>query len=839
LAKITRICASACALPIGEIDAIHGGSDGLGTAFTAASLTTFGAGAAVHEANAIAAATRQNQPKARNGDLLDGSNSHTARRRFLATAMKLFAFGVPACMLAAIVALYVSGIDAAKLRITNESVTYTDRNGSVLGTVLGADSSHAVSVPLGAVSPAFLDAIVAAEDARFWHHGAIDLRALLRALRDLAVWGEARSGGSSIEMQLARSIYESPLGSSPDGTAQVRRKLLQIAMAERIAIISSKAAILDAYVNRVPMGGNVYGVEAASRTYFGEPAADLDLAQATLLAAIPNDPVRLAPGEDWAALRARQHFILQRMVELGDVTAASADRAFAESLHLRRHDSGIADAAHALFFLSRSPERANGRVRTTIDQSLQRFVQAQTEDVIAALQPYHVTDGAALVVDNRTGDVLAYVGSPDYFSDATLGRNDGVQALRQPGSSLKPFTYELALERRTIRSTSILADVPAAYAIAGGKLYEPGDYSGRFSGPVRVRYALANSLNAPAVQVLSALGVGALLARLHELGFTHLNHPASYYGLGLTLGSGEVSLWELVQAYSTIARGGEFSPLRLIANAAPESRPIGETAYWQLIADMLADPHARAKSFGLGSVLQMPFPAAVKTGTSSDFRDTWTVGFTRDYTVGAWVGNFDGSAMRGVSGVTGAGPLWNRIMLHLYEHNDDPPPFAPPRGFVRSAICATTGHAPSGNECPAVVQEWVPAGDLGAVKRPAAPNLARFDAWLALRPEASAGGLRIVFPHDGDVFVRNPTASALEAREQQLTLRAVGFGQVEWRVDGVPIRLDANGNAFWPLRLGSWRIDANDGAQRDRVTIRVVPSPRNAHPGFTYLKGAQ
>jgi penicillin-binding protein 1C len=744
--------------------------------------------------------------------------------------VKFRALALPACAAAALVALYVSGINVAKVAPPQGSVTYTDRNGSVLGTVLGAGSARAVTVPLAAVSRAFLDAIVAAEDARFWHHGAVDVPALLRAARDYAIFGEARSGGSTIEMQLARL-----LDPSSSDAGQVRRKIAQIALAERIAVASSKPAILDAYVNRVPMGGNLYGVEAAARTYFGEPASDLDLAQASLLAAIPNDPARFADPSNWAALRARQRFVLRRMAQLGEVTPARADRAFAESVALRGHDAGIASAPHALFFLARPGGDRSGRVRTTIDESLQRFVQAQTQDVVAALQAYHVTDAAALVVENATGNVLAYVGSPDYFSAEILGRNDGVQALRQPGSSLKPFTYELALERRTIHSTTILADVPAAYALPGGRLYQPGDYSGRFSGPVRVRYALANSLNAPAVEVLSKLGVGTLLERLRDLGFTHLDHPASYYGLGLTLGSGEVSLWELVQAYATLARGGLFVPLHLVTAPAAPPRPIGNSAYWALISDVLADAHARAKSFGVGSVLQMPFPAAVKTGTSSDFRDTWTVGFTRDYTVGAWVGNFDGSPMRGVSGVTGAGPLWNRIMLHLYERRDDPPAFAPPRGFVRAPICATTGHAPAPHDgCPAVVKEWVPAGDLAAVERPASVTGVRFDSWLALHGGAAASELRIVFPHDGDVFVCNPPASELQRAEQQLALRAVGSARhVRWSVGGTPLALDASGNAFWPLRLGTWPIDATDGVRHDRVIVRVVPPPHNARPGFT------
>jgi penicillin-binding protein 1C len=408
---------------------------------------------------------------------------------------KHFAFAVGICALAAAIALERSGIDVARLPAPHGSITYTDRNGIVLGTILGAASAHSVSVPLDSVSPAFVEAILAAEDARFWRHGAVDVRALLRAARDYAIVGEARSGGSTIAMQLARLLYPSTGG-------EIHGKLRQIALAERIEIASSKTSQLAAYLNRVPMGGNLYGVEAAARAYFGEPAKDLDVAQASLLAAIPNDPARLAPDADWPGLRARQRYVLGRMVDLDEITPATANRAFAETLNVRPRDSGINDAAHALFFLYATGGVRSGRVRTTLDRPLQRFVQAQTQDVIGALDRYHVTDAAALVVDNRSGEVLAYVGSPDYFSDEALGRNDGVQALRQPGSSLKPFTYELALERGTIRSTTILQDVPATYAIAGGKLYAPGDYSGRFSGPVRVRYALANSLNVPAVRVL-------------------------------------------------------------------------------------------------------------------------------------------------------------------------------------------------------------------------------------------------------------------------------------------------------------------------------------------------
>lgn len=750
--------------------------------------------------------------------------------------MKLFAlpvvFFAPVVVAAVAFGSYLTGIDVASLPPQSVAVTYTDRTGAPLGTVLASDASHAVSVPLSRVSPAFLEAIVAAEDARFFHHGAIDLAALARAARDYVVYGEARSGGSTIEMQLARLLHPSP--------STIAGKAVQMLRAQRIAIRSSKAAILEAYVNRVPMGGNLYGVEAAARTYFGEPAADLNVAQASLLVAIPNDPSHLAPDRNWSALRRRQQYVLQRMTELAIIDRVQARRAFAETLHVRLHDAGISDAAHALFFLYSQNVATNGRVRTTIDRSLQRFVQAQTRDVIGALQNYHVTDAAALVVDNDTGAVVAYVGSPNYFSDEALGRNDGVQALRQPGSSLKPFTYELALENRVIESTTILPDVPAAYALPGGRLYQPADYSGRFSGPVRVRYALANSLNVPAVRVLSSLGVGPLLARLRALAFSHLQRMPGYYGLGLTLGAGEVSLWELVGAYSAMARGGAMLPLHLID--APQASPpqrVGDASTWALVGDMLADSHARAHSFGIHSVLELPFWTAVKTGTSSDFRDTWAVGYTREYTVGVWVGNFDGTPMRGVSGVTGAGPLWNRIMLHLHE-NREPQSYPPPPGFVRATICATTGHAPLPG-CAAVVTEWVRPRDMPFVERPTQTRLGpEYNSWLARDPEVEhARQLRIVNPSDGGVFLRNAAHGDLEEREQRIALRAIGArAALHWTVNGEPLANDASGTAFFPLRLGSWTLEARDGTASDRVTIHVIAN-REARPGFTFQEPAR
>jgi penicillin-binding protein 1C len=616
-------------------------------------------------------------------------------------------------------------------------------------------------------------------------------------------------------MQLARLLTPVAPG--------MRGKLEEAFIAARLESGLTKAQILEAYANRIPMGSNLYGVQAAARTYFGEDARDLDLAQSALLAALPNDPVRLDPYLHWNALKVRQAYVLARMRDLGLIREEQRQRAVAERVLLQAPQDGIVAAPHFLFWLApRVPPQAT-EVRTTIDLRLQRFVQGQVRAVVEALGAHAVHDAAAIVIDNRTAQILAYVGSPDYFNDMILGRNDGVQALRQPGSALKPFLYELALEQRAIRPTTILQDVPTAYALPGARVYAPRDYSNHFTGPVRVRIALADSLNVPAVRVLEHVGVAPFLERLHELGFSHLNRPADYYGLGLTLGGGEVSLYELARAYTEAARGGAPVALQTtiadgaLSVLAPLQSDAQGSASWALVTDMLADRYARAAAFGVNSVLALPFSAAVKTGTSSDYRDTWTAGFTREYTVAVWVGNFDGSRMRGISGVTGAGPLWNRIMLHLHEQRD-PPDFDPPRGYVRRPICADTGTKPN-IACRAVVQEYLDAGDLLAYARPRG---------RVTPPDAS--GVRVLFPRDGDRFVWYPGGTAQRLQfvfgGPQGDLRVTLNGRTLTPVDG---------DYLWPLALGSYCLRvARAGGEAAARFVVVRPPPHRV--GFS-LRG--
>ncbi|GAA6621540.1 penicillin-binding protein 1C [Scytonema sp. NUACC26] len=761
----------------------------------------------------------------------------------------------------------IRAVDIAQQQLALE---FTDRNGLPLGTLLTRDQEHTSVVPLNQVSSLFIQAILAAEDGDFYHHGALDLKAAARAIKDAIYTRKIVSGASTITMQLARMLHPVP--------RTLSGKVQEIWLSWRLAAGMSKDEILAAYINRLPMGGNIYGVEAAARTYFSIPASDINLAQASLLAAIPNNPTYFDPLQHYPRLKQRQKYVLERLEQDKHITPARAKLADSEEIVFQSRQREIIAAPHFLFWLSaqfrpshsNKPEWKSNPILTTIDLPLQQFVEAQVQQLISTLAKNNVHHAAALVIDNHTGEVLAYVGSPDYFNEAQLGRNDGVQALRQPGSTLKPFLYELALEKGVIRPNTILADVPTHYAIPGAKLYSPTDYNKSFLGPVRVRVALANSLNIPAIRVLEKVGVPTFLDRLHQLGFEHLTQSPEYYGLGLTLGSGEVSLWELARAYLTMARQGEAVQLLTtvshssIPNRQPPipnrhyplspegtpSSPIAITPYpqrgprvpqspipnpttWQLITDMLRDRHARAIAFGVDSVLNLPFPTAVKTGTSSNFRDTWTVGFTADYTVATWVGNFDGDPMRQVSGVTGAAPLWNRIMLHLHEKHE-PVSFTPPEGMIQLPICTVSGLKPT-PDCSSIVQEYFYPENIQDYQHQNQFQLSHeYDDWLAKQEQSglTSSQIEIVSPHQGDLFL----LSRGDEAKQKLEFKLAGTPKVpvEWWLNGEKLTTDSSGSVFWNLRPGQWVLEARSGGMSDRINFQVeFANLKPTHRGFS------
>jgi penicillin-binding protein 1C len=731
---------------------------------------------------------------------------------------------------------YLAPIRAQNITQDSLAVEFSDRYGQPLGTLLSRDQNHTAVVPLDQVSPHFIQAIIAAEDKRYYQRGAVDSKAIVRAILEAIQARKIVSGASTITMQLARMLEPAP--------TTLVNKSREIWLSWRLVAGMNKNEILQAYINRLPMGGNLYGVEAASRTYFNIPATDLSLSQASLLAALPNDPTDLNPYYNLQGLKQRQRYVLDRMVEDGYITAKQAEYANRENVEFQLPQLRVMASPHFLFWVSEQMSYSSEtsipkpHIQTTLDLKLQQFVEAQIKQVVMALSDKNVNQAAAIVINNKTREVLAYVGSPNYFNTLNLGSNDGVQALRQPGSTLKPFLYELALEEDIIQPHTILADVPTYYAIPGAKLYSPIDYSETFLGPVRVRLALANSLNIPAVRVLEKVTVPLFLSRLQTLGFKHLNQPPEHYGLGLSLGSGEVTLWELAQAYVTLANQGQFKPLvtTLTQDKTKNTQQIDRSETWQIITDMLSDSHARAAAFGVESVLNLPFPVAVKTGTSSDHRDTWTVGFTTDYTVATWVGNFDGKPMQNVSGVMGAAPLWSRIIMHLHSQ-EEPLNFPVPSELVKLPICATTGTKPTSDCQSGIVLEYFHQDDVPAYQS-SAENLKltpEYNEWLARqqRFDLTANQLRILSPQPDDYFLVNPDQSP------QLEFKMIGNSQepVEWWLNGEKLATKSVNSLFWQMQPGKWTLTVKQGDRNESVEFEVrVAEPKPYHRGFSVVQ---
>ena len=602
------------------------------------------------------------------------------------------------------------GFDAVRAAARPSEARLLDRHGAVLHELrVDPRRRRFPWTALADVSPALLEAIVASEDRRFRQHRGVDWWAFGSALR-----GRPR-GGSTITMQLA-ALIEPGLGRSGVGWRTVLRKGRQMRAAWALERGWSKEEILEAYLNLVPFRGEVEGVGAAAAVLFDKAPHGLDRAEAAVLAAsvqAPNAPAvmlreraaRLA--SDGAAIAAAVAGVVDAGVGRGPHTALAPHLA-----HRLLHPDTITD------------------VRSTVDRDLQALASEALHRQLLAVRAQKVEDGAVLVVDNASGDVLAYVGSSGALSAAPAV--DGVLARRQPGSALKPFVYGLAVARQLLTVASPLDDLPLEVATVGG-LYRPRNYDDQFRGVVPLRAALASSLNVPAVRTLLLLGADPVAQHLRDLGFAGIVHDGEWYGPGLALGAAEVSLWEIVDAYRALANGGLWTPLRLTADPP---RDAGRRIYprdvaW-LIADVLADRDARAATFGLDSPLATGFWSAVKTGTSKDMRDNWCVGFTAAVTVGAWVGNASGRPMRDVSGVTGAAPVWQEVITAAQRQWPARAPSPPPE-LVRAG------------------EEWFVAGTepqvIAAPRAPARPQIVTptAESLLAIDPDLPASRQRVMF----------------------------------------------------------------------------------------------
>jgi penicillin-binding protein 1C len=512
-------------------------------------------------------------------------------------------------------------------------------------------------VPLEHISPSLREAVVAAEDRHFASHGGVDWSAFAGSAW-AALRGRSARGASTISMQLAGFL--APELGGP-GARSFADKLRQARAARALEAEWSKEQILEAYLNLATFRGETQGVGAASRALFGRSPDALSREDSLLLAALLPAP------------QAAPNALARRACRIGRIADCTAMTALAEAMtgpgRRLADDPGL--APHLAYRLLRKPGEA---IVTTLDPQVQAMAAGALRRQLIGLGGERARDGAVIVVDNRTAEVLAYVGGVGGASTAPAV--DNANAPRQAGSTLKPFLYAQAIERGFLTAASILDDSPVQLDTASG-LYVPRDYDKSFKGAVSVRTALAGSLNVPAVRTLLLDGVEEFRDRLWDLGYRGLTEDGDYYGYSLALGSAEVTLLQQAAAYRALADGGRYRPLRLRArDPVGEAKPVADPAAVWIVGDVIADADARAVTFGLDSALRLPFWAAAKTGTSKAMRDNWCIGFSDRFTVAVWIGNSEGDSMSRVSGTSGAAPVWRDVMLALHR---DRPGRAPPR----------------------------------------------------------------------------------------------------------------------------------------------------------------
>lgn len=741
------------------------------------------------------------------------------RRRFAGRMLRLG--GLAVLVILSVVAWARFGrIDPALLdRTRHHSVTITDRHGEVLYESLAESGARAEWLTADQLPPMVVAATLVAEDRRFQLHPGVDPIAVARAMVHNLKALRVVEGGSTITQQVAKLLLQSK-------DRSLGQKAREALLAMRLEQRYDKDEILALYLNLAPYGNRIHGVARASRAYFGCAPEQLTAAQAAFLASLPQRPSAFNPLRDPERARGRQLHVLSRMDLEPDLRA----RAVEEKLVF----ASVQQPVLAMHFIERVRPvdvKETRRIVTTLDAALQRDVAGIIAAHRQTLLRHGAHSAAVVVLENATGEWLAWEGSGDYFGTEFGGAIDGVTTPRQPGSTLKPFTYALAFETGFSPAT-VLPDVVAHFPTAEeGVVYTPRNYDGRHRGPLRIRAALAGSQNVPAVALQQRVGSEAFLRLLRNFGFTGLDRTADYYGLGLTLGDAEVTLEQLVTAYATFARGGLPVRPTMLAAATGHATPrllSPRTAFW--ITDILSDPAAREYAFGSGGSLDFPFPVAVKTGTSSAYRDNWTIGYTRDVTVGVWVGNFDREALHGSSGVTGAAPIFNGVMLAAMKRargalplGEAAPIVTPPEDVEEIDICLLSGDRPS-TYCPSVQKEWLATSAPprfcswhhdGEIDWPA-----EYRAWARQTQRAPArpttkhaSAFRIANPPDGATYLIDPT---LRAEFQTLRLRADATSRVQWRVNDRPVS-----STEWSITPGRHTITAID-AQGRRDSVRIL-----------------
>ena len=670
-----------------------------------------------------------------------------------------------------------------------------DRYGAPMRGFLSENDTYYLPVPLEEVSPWLIAAVLAAEDKRFFSHPGVDVKAVLRAAWQNASEGEIVSGASTITQQLARALEPRPRTLWGKAKEAYNALVLERKM--------SKEEILEEYFNLLELGNLTQGVEAASRFYFNVSAAELSLSQAAFLAGLIKSPTYYNPLKHFARALKRRDWVLKRMRENEFIDEEMYQIALSEKLELKSASRPF-DAPHFTRFLyGLLPPDARDIV-STLDRELQLYAEQLVKNYVSQLKEENVTNAAVVVLDNATGGILAYVGSADFYNEKNNGQVDGARALRQPGSALKPFAYGLTFEEGKLTPGSLLSDEDTFFE--GG--FRPRNYDENYHGQVSVRTALACSYNIPAVKAAEKTGASNLLALLRRAGLTTLDKPADFYGLGLALGNGEVRLLDLTNSYAALARGGVYKPVAAALNPVitlpgRETRVFSEqTAY--LITDILSDNNARAPAFGLNSPLFMAFPLAAKTGTSKDYKDNFTVGYTPRWTIGVWVGNFNAQPMQKVSGVTGAGPIMHDLAVYL-QQKYPAGPFEIPPGITRALVCTQSGLL-AGPGCVHTKEEVFDSQHLPA--RCSGQH----------KPEIT--GLRMLSPSAADVFKLDPSVARAS---QAIKLQAeCAQAACSWEMDGKTLPGTAC-KTWWTLQPGKHRLRVSCGLEKQEISFEVLP----------------
>lgn len=593
----------------------------------------------------------------------------------------------PALELSAVVEAYFQQYQPGPLPRVFQTTYLYARDGTRLAELYG--EGRRTWAKIDRISPFLIDATIATEDATFFSNSGVDpARIAGAALQNMQGEGVV-SGASTITMQLARNIF---LGYEERYDQNLDRKILEAGLAAELTSAYSKNEVLEMYLNLLNYGHLAYGPEAAAQVYFGKSAGDLNLAEATLLAGIPQQPANLDLFVNFEGAKDRQKIVLALMVRHGFLSEEEADAAYAESVVLNTAvERQNVTAPHFVNYVLDQLESRLGReyvrraglhIHTTLDPALQAAAQEVVTDESAELQGRFDNNNAALVaLRPGTNDILAMVGSLDFFNDGIDGQVNVAISLRQPGSSIKPILYATALNDNLISPATVIWDTPITYTVGVDQTYTPLNYDRRMHGPVTTRAALANSFNIPAVKLLDGVGVARMLESAQAMGLQSLSRGPEWYGLSLTLGGGEVTLLDLATAYHTIANDGRYLPPRYILaisdgtgqslweDADLTGVQVISPAAASLTTDILSDNPARTPMFGANSYLALDRPVAAKTGTTDDNRDAWTMGYTRYLVAGVWVGNTDGRPMNNATGASGAGPIWNAFMRRV---NADP-----------------------------------------------------------------------------------------------------------------------------------------------------------------------